>query len=168
MKRTHKRPRSHQKHKKLEQRRLRAATLFEKQTKQAEIARQLKVSREAVSQWYEIWQQQGLEGLRSKGHPGQKAQLTTSQKKEVERILLEGPIAAGYTTDIWTLNRIAAIIKKVSAISYHSGHVWHILTGMGWSCQKPKTRPKERQEKVIRHWRQKTWLRIKKKPENSA
>ena len=168
MKRTHKRPRSHQKHKKLERRRLRAAKLFEKQTKQAEIARQLNVSREAVSQWYEIWQQQGLEGLRSKGHPGQKAQLTASQKKEVERILLKGPIAAGHATDSWTLDRIATVIKKVSAIRYHPGHVWHILKGMGWSCQKPKTRPKERHEKAIRHWRQKAWSRIKKKPENSA
>lgn len=131
MKHTRKRPKSYQKNKRLERRRLRAAKLFEKQTKQAEIARQLNVSREAVSQWYEIWQQQGLEGLRSKGHPGQKAQLTPSQEKEVERILLKGPIAAGHTTDIWTLDRIAAIIKKVSAISYHPGHVWHILTRMG-------------------------------------
>lgn len=166
MKRTRKLPRSHQKHKKLERRRLRAAKLFEKQTKQAEIARQLNVSREAVSQWYEIWQQQGLEGLRSKGHPGNKAQLTPSQKRKAERILLKGPIAAGYDTDIWTLNRIAAVIKKVAAIRYHPGHVWHILTGMGWSCQKPKTRTKERREKAIRRWLRQAWPRIKKKPEN--
>lgn len=166
MKHTPKHPRSHRKHQKFERRRLRAAKLFEKQTKQAEIARQLNVSREAVSQWYKIWQENGLEGLRSKGHPGRKTQLTTSLKKEVEQISLKGPIAAGHATDLWTLDRITAIIKKVSAISYHPGRVWHILKGMGWSCQKPKTRPKERQEKGIRHWRQKAWTRIKKKPEN--
>lgn len=164
MKRTRKLPRSHQKHKKLEHRRLQAAKLFENQTTQAEIARRLGVSREAVRQWYEIWRQRGIEGLRSKGHPGQKAKLSAIQKEEIERILLEGPIAAGYATDIWTLERISRVIKKVAAIRYHPGHVWHLLTNMGWSCQKPKTRPKERRAKAIRHWRQHTWSRIKKSP----
>ena len=164
MKRTRKRPRSHQKHKKLERRRLRAAKLFEKQIPQAEIARRLNVSREAVSQWHKAWQQLGREGLQSKGHPGQKAQLSGKQKKDVETILLKGPIAAGYATDVWTLDRIAVVIKKVAARHYHPGHVWYILTGMGWSCQKPKTRAKQRREKAIRRWLRQTWPVIKKKP----
>ena len=166
MKRTRKRPRSHQKHKKLERRRLRAAKLFEKQIPQADIARRLKVSREAVSQWYKAWQQQGLEGLQSKGHPGQKAQRSAKQKKDIEKTLLKGPIAAGYATDVWTLDRIAVVIKKMAAVRYHPGHVWYILTGMGWSCQKPKTRAKERRERAIRRWLRQTWPDIKKKPAN--
>lgn len=166
MKHTRKHPRSYRKHQKLERRRLRAAKLFEKQLSQAEIGRRLKVSREAVSQWHKAWQQQGREGLQSKGHPGQKAQLSVKQKKDIEKILLKGPIAAGYATDVWTLERIAVLIKKVAARHYHPGHVWYILTGMGWSCQKPKTRAKQRREKAIRRWLRQTWPDIKKKPVN--
>lgn len=164
MKRTRKHPRSYRKHKKLERRRLRAAKLFEKQIPQAEIARRLDVSREAVSQWYKGWYRQGVGGLQSKGHPGRKAQLSAKQKKAIEKTLLKGPIAAGYATDVWTLNRIAVVIKKVAARLYHPGHVWYILTGMGWSCQKPKTRAKERRERAIRRWLRQTWPDIKKKP----
>lgn len=166
MKRTRKRPRSYRKHQKLERRRLRAAKLFEKQLSQAEIARRLNVSREAVSQWHKAWQQHGLKGLQSKGHPGQKAQLSATQKKDVVKTLLKGPLAAGYATDVWTLGRMMTVIKKVTGRLYHPGHVWYILTNMGWSCQKPKTRAKERHEKAIRHWLRHTWPDIKKKPVN--
>jgi transposase len=53
-------------------------------------------------------------------------------------------------------------------VEYHPGHVWKILRGMAWSCQKPERRARERDEDAIRRWRQEDWPRIKKKPDRAA
>jgi hypothetical protein len=34
---------------------------------------------------------------------------------------------------------------------------------MGWSCQKPERRARERDEEAIAAWRKNDWLRIKKR-----
>jgi hypothetical protein len=38
---------------------------------------------------------------------------------------------------------------------------------MGWSCQKPEKRARERDEEAIAGWRQMDWPRIKKSPQNA-
>ena len=45
-----------------EARRMQAAELFEQDLSNAEIARRLKVSRQAVSGWYQTWKEQGKAG----------------------------------------------------------------------------------------------------------
>lgn len=151
---------------KREQRRLRAAEFFRQAVQQVEVGRRLKVTRSAVCQWYAIWQKQGKKGLISKGNPGPKPRLTEVKKKKIERALLKGPKAFGYATNIWTLKRIAKLIRKVSKVSYHPGHVWKILIAMGWSSQKPETRAKQRDEKAIRYWKEVVWPSIKKRGKN--
>lgn len=147
----------------MERRRLNAGRLFKKGLSQVEVARRCKVSREAARQWHDIWKQQGKQGLKSRGKPGPKPKLNEIKKKKVEKVLLKGPLSYGYTTDIWTLDRIAKVIKQIAKVSYHPGRVWHILSDMNWSCQKPETRVKERDEKAIRHWQKVEWPRIQKR-----
>lgn len=152
----------------LEKRRLKAVRLFEKGKTQSEAARELNVSCEAARQWQNAWKKHGLKGLKSKGKPGPKPKLTSSKLKKVEQSLLKGPRSFGYATDIWTLKRIKAVIKKVANVSYHESYIWKILTNvMDWSCQKPETRVRERDEKAIQRWKRYTWPNIKKKPKNS-
>lgn len=163
MNHAHTLPLSHRDRTALERRRLKAALLFAKGCPQAEIARKFRVSREAVSKWHDAWKREGATGLISAGKPGPKSRLTPEKLKRVEQALRQGPIAFGYTTQLWTLGRIAAVIKRVAGVSHHPGHVWHVLKAMNWSCQKPETRTAERDEASIRHWRKTTWPRIKKK-----
>jgi transposase len=42
-------------------------------------------------------------------------------------------MAYGYPTDLWTCSRIAAVIEKEFAISYHPAHLSRILRSMGYS-----------------------------------
>lgn len=147
----------------LEQRRKKAANLFAQGLSQSEVARKLEVSREASRKWHDVWKQKGSIGLKSAGKPGPKPQLTPQKLKKVEKALLKGPVAQGFTTQIWTLSRIAAMIKKVAGVKYGTTRVWQILAVMNWTCQKPKSRPSERDEKAIHYWLKTTWPRIKKK-----
>jgi len=129
-----------------------------------EVARLTGASPGAVSRWKQAVEQGGLEALKAKPHPGRPPRMTVEQKKELERILLRGARAAGFSTDLWTLERVAEVIKREFGVAYHPGHVWYILRGMGWSCQKPERRARERDEEAVRAWREEEWEKVKKRP----
>jgi transposase len=129
-----------------------------------EVACLVGASPSLVSRWKQALEEGGMEALRAKPHPGRRARLKPEQKKRLEQVLLEGPQAAGFATDLWTLARVAQVIQQLFGVEYHPGHVWYILRDMGWSCQKPERRARERNEAAIKAWRKDDWLRIKKKP----
>jgi len=146
----------------LEQRRKKAIKLHEQGKSQYFIAKKLSVSFEAVSNWIEAYKADGVEGLKSKGKPGPKSRLNDKDRKQLKAAILRGPKALGYSTDLWTLERIGKVIKKISKADYHPGHVWKILISLGFSCQKPETKAKERDEHAIKEWRFQTFPALKK------
>ena len=159
----HPSPASHQEDAKdLEKRRLKAGKLFEKKISQAEVARRLKVSRAAAHYWYITWKKKGEDGLRRK-RPGPKPQLTEKKLVKIKQALVEGPLSAGYDTNLWTLVRVAAVIQKKVRISYGQSQVWYLLRSLGWSSQKPETRYRNRNEAAIKRWKEERWPAIQKK-----
>ncbi len=148
----------------MERRRLAAATLFTQGISQAEVARQLSVSRQAVSVWFVRWNTRGKRALAAAGRAGRKPRLTPSQLKRVEVILLKGPRANGFDTDLWNLPRIADVITRLTNVRYHSGHVWRVMRQLGWSAQKPQPKARERDEAATSQWKNRTWPAVKKKP----
>lgn len=152
----------------LEERRIKAGTLFARGLSQAEVARRLAVSRTAVHYWHSAWEKKGVPGLTSKrGVFGRTPRLTEVKIRTVRTAILRGPRAAGFATDMWTLGRIAKIIKKVASVSYHPNHVWRVLHAMGFTCQKPSAKPKERNERAIKRWKEIEWPAIQKRGTNS-
>jgi transposase len=133
-----------------------------------EVARLVDASPSSVSRWKQQLEQGGLEALRAKPHAGRTARLTWQDKRQLEQILLRGAPAAGLPTDLWTLARVTEVIEREFGVTYHPGHVWRILTDMGWSCQKPEKRARERDEMAIARWRQEAWPRVEKKPGPTA
>jgi transposase len=89
--------------------------------------------------------------------------LTARQRTRLLNLLLKGATAHGFSTDLWTLPRVAEIIAKTFGVRYHPAHVWKILRGEGWSCQKPERRARERDEDAIKQWRAERWPHIKKR-----
>lgn len=148
----------------LEKRRIKAGTMFAAGMSQAEVARRLEVSRPSVHVWHSAWEKNGAAGLKSKrGRFGRMPRLTELNIKKVRGTILKGPREAGFPTDMWTLRRIAKIIKKVAAVSYHPNHVWRVLHSMGFTCQIPNAKPKERNEKAIKTWKAIEWPAIQKR-----
>jgi len=96
---------------------------------------------------------------------GRPVRLSNEQLTRVERLLLKGPAAHGYTTELWTLPRMAVVIERETGIRYHPGHVWRVLQRLGWSLQKPAKQARERDEEAIRSWRKQSWPRLKKTPQ---
>ena len=142
---------------------MKASRLFAQGIHQAEVARRLRVSRQAAKNWFDLWKRGGRTALKAAGRAGRKPQLTTLQLKRVVSALLKGPRANGIDADLWSLPRIAAVIEQVTGVRYHPGHVWKVMRAVGWSAQKPQPKAREREESSIRHWKSRTWPDIKKK-----
>ena len=128
-----------------------------------EVARIVEASPSSVHRWKQALDAGGIDALQSKPHPGRRPRLSQQQKAKLEEILLAGARAAGFDTELWTLQRVARVIERHFEVRYHPGHVWHLLRGLGWSCQKPERRARERDEEAIAGWRKVEWPRIKKK-----
>jgi len=136
----------------MEARRKRAAQLFVKGATQADVARELEVSRQSVSRWYEAWSRGGTSALKGAGRAGRRPLLDERDLAKVERALRRGPRAAGYGTDIWTLPRITEVIASLTGVSYHPGHVWRLMGQLGWSPQRPARKAAERDDAAIDEW----------------
>lgn len=149
----------------MERRRKRAGQLFHLGKTQAEVARELEVSRQSVSRWYAEWKSGGTRALRGAGRAGRVPLLDEADLGRVARQLKKGPLANGYATDMWTLARVGDVIEAETGVRYHQSHVWRILRQMGWSRQRPARRAVERDDAAIARWVKEDWPRVKKTPD---
>jgi transposase len=142
--------------------------MFDRNVPVSEVARTLGVATQVVYRWKQAWHRGGEQALASKGPAGPKSRLTQGQLDELVAALLQGPIAQGYKTQLWTLPRVACLIKDLTGVEYHPGHVWRILGSLGFSCQRPERRAIERDEQAIGQWKRVHWPAIKKKRPSKA
>ncbi len=153
----------------LEKRRMKAVGLVEKgDLNQSEVAHRLRVCRQTVSRWVEQFKSGGKDALKKAGRAGRKPELSEADRARLQELLLKGPEQLGYETPLWTCARVAHLIENEFGIKYHRGHVWKVLDDLGWSCQRPVGRARERNEEEIRRWRRVCWPAIKKKPKKKG
>ena len=152
----------------MEERRLTAAVLLRQgQLSQAEIARNLGVSRASVCRWAATLAQEGPRGLAARPNLGPPPRLDERAWARLGRLLGRGAIAAGFVTERWTLERIAALIEREFGVHYHPRYLERPLKAHGFSVQRPATRAKERDELVIAVWPKRDWVALKKRPSGS-
>ena len=147
----------------MEERRLVAATLLRQgQLSQADIARHVGVSRASVCRWAATLAQEGPRGLEARPIPGPSPRLDETAWTRLGRLLDRGAVAAGFATERWTLERIAALIAREFGVPYHPRSLERPLKAHGFSVQRPATRAKERDELVIAVWPKRDWVALKK------
>ncbi len=133
-----------------EARRLMAARLFRSgELSQAEIARTLGVSRAAVSQWHERWQHGGDRRLGSRATGHRPAKRSEREWRVLGRLLDRGAVARGFDTEQWTTKRIAHAIDRRFGVRYHDRYLERPLTAHGFSVQRPASRSKEGDERLV-------------------
>ena len=100
--------------------------------------------------------------MRAAGRAGRKPRLAPEEMGHVEMALRQGPRAHGFRTNLWTLPRVARVIKQLTGVQYHPGHVWRLLGTLDWTLQRPAQRARERNEAAIKHWKTTRWPVVKK------
>jgi transposase len=146
----------------LEKRRRHAIQLLKTGKNLSAVARWLGASVSSVFRWYQTYREQGLKGLRPRRIPGRPPKLSRSQKEALIQLLVKGALAAGYSTDLWTTQRVADLTWKHFRIRYHRDYMGPLLAQLGWSYQKPERRARERNEAAIAHWKRYRWPALKK------
>ena len=150
--------------KEAEQRRLRAMALVQDGLSSAQVAQQLGVDPRTVRRWKAVYRNDGAEGLKTRRAPGRQSRLSKGQRRDLVKRLLRGAVAEGYDTDLWTCPRIVGLIELRYHVRYHVDHIPRLMKTLGFSCQKPERRARERDEQAIQAWIDHDWRRIKKKP----
>ena len=148
----------------LEKRRRKALAMLKRGLSIGEVAQRVGADFSSVYRWQRAAARAGADGLKAKPIPGRPRKLGARECQALLEILLKGAMAYGFPNDLWTLKRIASVIRREFGIRYHPNHVWRILRQAGWSCQVPEKQAIERKEGAIAHWKRHQWPAIKKTP----
>lgn len=149
----------------LEQRRRSVIALLRQNLSLHEVARRTGCHASSVLRWRDAWRSGGSAALKAKPVPGRPSRLTVEQRACLVGFLTQGAMAHGYRTELWTTQRIAALIERRLGVKYHRNHVGKLLHQVGWSHQKPERRAVERNEITIADWKRSVWPTVKKTPQ---
>jgi transposase len=136
----------------LERRRRRAVQLLAQGESPAVIARILGVTRPTLHRWRRMARQK--DGLDAKPISGAKRRLSDLQLLELERLLDQGATAHGFPNELWTAARVAQVIHRHFGVEYHPDYVLRLLRRrLDWTCHKPQTRARQRNDKEVERWK---------------
>jgi len=90
------------------------------------IARILGVTRTSLYRWGQA-ARSGPGGLAAKPHPGPTPRLRDDQLEPLENLLLDGATAHGWPNELWTAQRVTAVIRRHFGLAFHPEHVHKIL-----------------------------------------
>jgi len=142
--------------------------MLSKNVPKAEIARTLDVDYKTVYNWELRLRAEGSDAWRDKEHPGPKRKLTRAQRRRLVKILLKGAKRYGFDSELWTLKRVAKVIKEQFNVTYNVTYVWCVLRDLGFSAQVPLKQALERDEDCIKQWVEERWPEILKDAEESG
>jgi transposase len=154
-----------------EERRLYAGQLLKTgKLSQAQIAREVGVSRAAVCQWAKHLRlnRNRLPALKARAVTGRPPRLHAKQWQQLLKLLSKGALAAGFDTDRWTLPRICDLIRREFGVEYHPRSLGRKLRALGWSPQVPAAQARERDDELVEAWLKRDWPRIKKRLADSG
>lgn len=149
----------------MEARRLQGARLLKRGVPQAEVAREVGVSRQSVSAWAkQLSRVNGAVGQLKAKPLGRPRGLEPEQLDALRAMLLKGALAFGFPTELWTIKRVRALVKREFGIAYSHTGGWRVLRSLGFTPQKPERRAIQRDETAIVQWKKKRWPALKKTP----
>jgi transposase len=149
----------------IEARRINGARLLKRKISQSEVARRLDVSRQTVSIWARrLSEVNGAVGKLKAKVLGRPRRLDAQQCAALSVLLLKGALQAGFATELWTVKRVRAVVKREFGVAYSNTGCWELLHNLGFSPQKPEKRALQRDEDAIVRWKRHTWPALKKSP----
>ena len=152
----------------LEHRRLLAVRRVLEGYSTEEVAEFLGVDPRSVRRWIATHREAGDEGLIARPVSGRPPKLTSTQEKVIRRWLADKPTEHGFATDLWTGPRLAFMIRQEFGIGLNPKYLTVWLRRRGFTPQKPRRVPRQRDPEEIAAWLRTQWPRIKKRPDARA
>lgn len=124
------------------------------------VCRILKVTGESVRQWITKVILYGPKSLISKKIPGRKPRLSKSQKRELDRIICDGPEKSGFSGACWRSPMIQTLIYNKFGVFYAVHYISQLLKNMGFSFQKARFTPDKADPDKRREWTETLWPEV--------
>ena len=96
----------------LEERRKRAIRLLKQKVSMRETAREVGASLSSVERWKAAYDAGGMVALRSRPDRGGPSKLAPLEQARLAELLLQGPGAHGFASELWTLERVGQLIER--------------------------------------------------------
>ena len=133
---------------KLEARRIAAVARLRRGESTSSIARSLGVRIQSVQRWARCYRLRGEDGLRRLPKSGPRPKLARGKFARLHSLLLQGPVAHGFPTPVWTSERIGALIWRRFRVRYSRDHVHRLLPRLGWKWHEHTWLPQNRTPKI--------------------
>lgn len=121
------------------------------------------VNRKTIARWVTRFQNEGEDGLCRKAGSGRPRKLQDLNEDELRKIILQGALAFGYETDLWTVGRLQRVIVEQCFIQLSKNSVWRRLREAGLTYQKPEREYYEIDEATRNEWLRDEVPRIRKR-----
>ena len=109
--------------------RIRGIILLKKGHRLQEIANIMGVNRRTVYNWRKRYEEEGIEGLKTREKPGRKRKLSDEDMDKLKDLLKQ--------KEYWTTREVRDLIKIEFGIEYTLRHITRILRKLGMKYQKP-------------------------------
>ncbi len=133
-----------------------------------DVAEILQVHPASVRRWVAVVRDRGVGALSAKPVIGRPHKLTHTQEKIVRRWLENSPSEHGLLGELWSAPRLAKIIRREFGICFHPRYLARWLRRRGFTLQRPRRIPRERNPETLDHWLSHDWPRIRKEPGDEA
>ena len=120
----------------------------------------LKVSEESIRLWVKALLLSGVEGLKPKKPNGRPSKLTKTQRKELDKLITEGPTKAGFSGACWRSPMIQLLIHEKFGVQYSVHYISQLLKNMGFSYQKAKFVSDHKDPEKRKEWLKTSWPEI--------
>src|SRR3989344_1319836 len=122
-----------------------------------EIAEILGRDYHTILEWVQLYNEYGLEGLKTDKPPGRPNTLTDNQLSEVKKTVQQSPRKLGLPFSNWSLKGIARLVKGRFDVKFSKEGVRQILIRLGFVCVKPSyvfiLADKKEQKRFVRRLR---------------
>jgi transposase len=135
---------------------------------QAEVAALFEVSLKAVNNWWKIYREDGMPGLRMKSRRPKSADQGGKLKgwqcsSIVRTIMRKTPDQLEFGFMLWTRDAVSELIKKRFRVRISKWTVGRLLKQWGMSPQKPVKKAYQQQPAVVKNWLDKEYPQIARK-----
>lgn len=120
-------------------------------------AQVLKLSQAQVVNYVKRFLIYGANGVGFKKPRGRRSKLTKEQKRELCRIIDEGPQAAGFEGGCWRSPMIQQVMLDRFGVTYNVFYIAELLHSLGFSFQKARFVSDHLDEQQRREWLKRTW-----------
>lgn len=150
-----------------------AMKMLNKGMTQQAVADELDVTREAVGNWWKLYEQGGWNALKKRRWGRQRGsgnKLTPEQEHEAQKLITDNmPDQLKMKYALWTRDAVRELIKDRYGVVYAQQSLSVVLKRWGFTPQKPLKRAYEQNPAKVKQWLEQTYPEIeaKAKAENA-